>query len=398
MPSTSLNERIVVIGGSLAGARSVQALRREGHIGPLTVIGAETHWPPYDRPPLSKQILLGTLDPERTRLRLADELDVTVLSGQRAISLDLGHSLVALDDGSRVEFDRLIVATGAKARTLPGTEHLQGVHVLRTIDDSLRLRADLAQARRVAVVGAGFIGCEVASACRAMGIEVSLIDALPFPLAPLGDVIGAYLIQVVRQVGIDPHLGTSVAGLAGTNRVEGVYLADGDRISADVVVAGIGVTPATDWLESSGLTLEDGIVCDSACLALGADHRVAAAGDVARWDHPRAGSLRLEHWTNATEQANHAARALLHGPEWAGPFAPTPYFWSDLFGIKLQLVGICRPDHRVQVIEGSMSDNRFVATYSHNGIVDAVLCVNLPRRLAEWQARLTSPEPVPATS
>lgn len=398
MPSKSLNERIVVIGGSLAGVRSVQAVRREGHIGPLTVIGAETHWPPYDRPPLSKQILLGTVDPERTRLRLADELDLTVLCGRRALSLDLSHSLVALDDGSRVEFDRLIIATGAQARTISGTEHLEGAHVLRTIDDSLRLRADLAGARRVAVVGAGFIGCEVASACRVMGLEVSLIDALAFPLAPLGDVIGAYLIEVLRGIGVDPHLGTAVAGLAGTNRVEGVYLADGSRIRADIVVAGIGVTPATEWLESSRLTLENGVVCDSSCLALGGDRRVAAAGDVARWDHPRAGSLRLEHWTNATEQAAHAARALLHGPEQAGPFAPMPYFWSDLFGIKLQLVGICRPDHSVKVIEGSMSDNRFVAAYSRNGVVDAVLCVNLPKRLAEWQARLTSPEPVPATS
>ena len=397
MASKSMNERILVVGGSLAGLRTIQALRREGHTGPLTLIGAETHWPPYDRPPLSKQVLLGSVDHEQVRLRVQDDPGMKVLAGWRATALDLGTRTVAVHDGSSVEYDRLVIATGAQPRTLPGLAGLRGTHVLRTLDDSLRLRSDLSHARRVAVIGAGFIGCEVASACRTMGIDVSLIDALPLPLSPLGDTIGTYLVGILSDAGVDLHLGRAVSGPVGTDQVEGLVLDDGTRVAADVVVMGIGVAPATAWLESSDLTLLDGVVCDSSCLAVGGDERVAAVGDVARWDHPRAGLIRVEHWTNAAEQASHAARALLLGPETAGAFGPMPYFWSDLFGVKLQLVGFCRPGQSVRVIEGSMSERRLVATYASEGMVEAVLCVNMPKRLAEWQARLAAPEPVPAS-
>lgn len=396
MTSKSMSAKIVVVGGSLAAVRALQTLRREGHTGPLALVGAEKHWPPYDRPPLSKQVLVGSLDHERTRLRLASDANLSVLTGRRATSLDLRDSKVALDDGSTVEYEKLIIATGAEPRSLPGTSDLAGAHRLRTLDDSLRLRSDLSRAKRVAVVGAGFIGCEVASACQAMGAEVSLIDVLPLPLAPLGEVIGTHLAGVIRNSGVHLNLGVAVAGLAGSSRVEGVDLDDGTRIPADVVVMGIGVVPATAWLESSGLTLRDGVVCDSSCLAVGGDQRIAAAGDVARWEHPRAGSIRIEHWTNATEQASHAARALLHGPDVTGAFAPVPYFWSDQFGFKLQLIGFCRPGQEVRVIEGSMGENRFVAAYCQDSRVEAVLCVNMPKRLAEWQARMATPEPVPA--
>lgn len=395
MVATGMDERIVVVGGSLAAARALQALRREGHTGPITVIGAEDHWPPYDRPPLSKQVLVGALDPERVRLRLPDDAELTVLTGRRATGLALDRSAVEVDDGSNVEYDKLVIATGGVPRLLPGADDLAGTHVLRTLDDSLGLARALHDARQVAVVGAGFIGCEVASACRTMGVEVTMIDAVSFPLAPLGPVVGDHLSTVLRDNGVDLHLGVAVAGLVGNDQVEGVLLADGTAVAADLVVVGIGMAPATDWLRSSGLTLDDGVVCDATCLAVGGGRKVAAAGDVARWDHPRVGSIRLEHWANATEQASHAVRALVHGPEVAGPFAPVPYFWTDQFGLKLQVVGFCDPNDSVEVIEGSLSDNRFVAAYVRGGAVNGVLCVNMPRRLTFWQARLNSPDPVP---
>lgn len=397
MASKRRNEQILVVGGSLAGLRTIQALRREDHTGPVTLLGAESHWPPYDRPPLSKQVLLGSLDHERARLRVPEDPDLQLLVGRAAVALDLSAGTVAVDDGSSLPYDKLVIATGAQPRTLPRSGGLRGTHVLRTIDDCLRLRSDLARARRVAVIGAGFIGCEVASACRTMGIDVSVIDALPLPLSPLGDRIGTYLTAILNDAGVDLHLGRAVSAVVGKHQVEGVDLDDGTRVDADVVVQGIGVSPATAWLESSGLTLLDGVVCDSSCLAVGGAERVAAVGDVARWDHPRAGLIRVEHWTNATEQAAHVAKALLLGPEAAGAFDPMPYFWSDLFGSKLQLVGFCRPDQTFRIIEGSMSEHRFVATYASGGSVDAVLCVNMPKRLAEWQARLAAPEPVPAS-
>ncbi|QYG94478.1 NAD(P)/FAD-dependent oxidoreductase [Iamia sp. SCSIO 61187] len=383
------NGRAVIVGGSLAGLRTAQSLRREGHEGPITIISDEPHWPPYDRPPLSKQVLVGSLAPERVRLRVPDEVDAEVCTGVRAVGLDLAARTVLLEHSERVPYDGLVVATGASPRRIPATEALAGVHVLRTIDDSLALRAELEHAAQVVVVGAGFIGCEVASSCRALGLDVTIVDALPFPLTPLGARAGEIVRALHEANGVRLRLGTGVVGFDGDDRVRGVRLADGTTVGADVVVVGIGVVPATRWLDGSGLTLDDGVACDEACLARGGGDRVVAVGDVARWDHPRYGTSRIEHWTNAGEQAAHAAKALVHGREAAGPFAPVPYFWSDQFGRKLQFVGTCGADDEFAIVEGSVDDGRWVAAYGRDGVTVAALCVGWPARLAPWHQLVT---------
>lgn len=389
-------EQVVVVGGSLAGLRTAMALRREGHEGPLTIVGDENHWPPFDRPPLSKQVLVGSLEPDRVRLRVPDDLDIEVRTGCRATRLDVEGRTVVLGDGSRLAYGAAVIATGATPRRIPGTDQLTGVHVLRTIDDSLALRAELEDARRVVVVGAGFIGCEVASSCRSLGHAVTLVDRLPLPLAPFGPTAGEIIAEMHRSNGVDVRLDIGVAGLDQDDRghVQAVRLDDGSIVEADVVVVGIGVVPSTAWLEGSGLMLRDGVSCDDACLAHGSNGTVAAVGDVARWDHPRYGSVRIEHWTNAGEQAAHVAKVLIHGPEAVGPFGPVPYFWSDQFGCKLQFVGACGDGDEFQVVEGTVDDDRWVAAYGRDGVTVAALCVGWPARLAPWQA-LVAQDDVP---
>ncbi len=394
-------DTVVVVGASLAGTRAVQALRREGHVGRILVVGAESHWPPYDRPPLSKQVLTGAWEPEKARLRVDDPFEAELVLGRRAVSLDLSANTVSLDDGTSLAFDGLVVATGAAARTLPGNDALAGVHVLRTIDDSEALRHDLASARRVAIIGAGFIGCEVASSCRALGLDVTLIEALDLPLVRvLGAEMGEMAAALHRANGVDLRLGVGVSAIEGDGRVERVVLGDASVVEADVVVVGIGVLPNTAWLDGSGLEVADGVVCDEACVAVGSDGRVVAAGDVARWTNALFGiSMRIEHWTNATEQAAHAVKALVHGAEAAGAFAPVPYFWSDQHGVKLQFVGTTAPGDDIVVAEGAVADGKFVAVYGRNGVTVGALCIKWPARAVPWrnaiEARATFP-PAPA--
>ena len=239
-----------------------------------------------------------------------------------------------------------MIATGASPRRLPGTPALAGIHVLRTLDDCLRLRGELERSPRVAVVGAGFIGAEVAATCRQRGLEVTLLETLPFPLgAAVPAAIGETLAAIHRDAGVTLRCGVRVAGFAGDARVEGVRLADGTLIPADVVVVGIGVAPETRWLEGSGLALGDGVLCDET-LATGAPG-VVAAGDVARWRNPLFGeSMRVEHWTNAVEQAGAAAERLLAGPAAGKPFAPVPFVWSDQYDRKIQIAGRVSPQRR----------------------------------------------------
>lgn len=374
----------------MAGLRAAQALRREGHAGRLVIVGAECHWPPYDRPPLSKQVLTGAWDTDRVRLRVDDSLDAELLLGHRAVELDLAGGVVRLDDGTAVAFDGLVIATGAAPRTLASMRPMAGVHVLRTIDDCLALQGGLRSARRVVVVGAGFIGSEVAASCRTMGLEVALVEALELPLVRvLGPEMGAYAAGLHRTNGVELHLGVGVDAIVGDGRVDHVLLSDGRQLAADVVVIGIGVAPCTSWLEGSGLVLDDGVVCDASCMALGGGDRVVAAGDVARWINPRFGqSMRIEHWTNAGEQAAHAARALVHGPTVAGEFAPVPYFWSDQHGTKLQFIGTCGPGDEVRVVEGSIDEGRFVAAYGRGGVTVGALCVGWPARMTPYRAAI----------
>lgn len=378
---------VAVVGASLAGLRAAEALRHEGFSGRVILIGAEDGVP-YNRPPLSKQVLAGTWEPDRVQLRADGELaalDLDLRLGRRATGLDLGQREVELDGGDRVPFDGLVIATGASPRQLPDTPTLEGIHLLRTLDDCLAMRAELEGGPRVVVVGAGFIGSEVAATCRGRGLEVTILEALPVPLGrALGDEMGAACGLLHRDHGVELRVGIGVTGFEGTDRVEGVRLADETVLAADLVVVGVGVTPNTEWLESSGLEIDNGVVCDETCLAAPG---VVAAGDVARWPNTLFdGTMRVEHWTNASEQGTHAARTLLAGPEGAAPFAPVPYFWSDQYDTKIQYVGASGPDDEVRVVYGSVDQRRFVAAYGREGRIVAALGFNAPRVLMKYQA------------
>ena len=382
-----MREAITVIGASLAGLRGVETLRSDGFDGRITLVGDEPHQP-YDRPPLSKQVLAGDWEPDRIHLaapdRLAD-LQVDLRLGQRATGLDLEAHTVEVD-GVAERFDGLLIATGAQCRALPGTGHLAGVHTLRTLDDCLAIRAALEGVpRRLVVVGAGFIGSEVASVAVDRGVEVTMVEALPVPLVRvLGAEIGTTMADLHRSHGVDLRCGVGVVELVGEDRVRAAMLDDGSVVEADMVVVGIGVVPNTDWLESSGLDLDDGVCCDVTCLAA---PDVTAAGDVARWDHPRYGrSVRVEHWDNAVEQGIHAARRLLQTDEEATAYAPVPWFWSDQYDRKIQVAGLTHPDDEVRMVTGSPEEGRFAALYGSRGRFNAVFGMNRPRQVMQFKS------------
>jgi NADPH-dependent 2,4-dienoyl-CoA reductase/sulfur reductase-like enzyme len=373
-------ERIVVVGASLAGLRAAETLRRGGFTGTLSLVGAEEHLP-YDRPPLSKELLSGTWDVDRVWLRKPeddDPLGLDLRLGQPATDLDLHDREVVLHGGERLPYDGVIVATGAAPRRLPGTPQLDGVGELRTLDDALALRAAFEQEPRVVVVGAGFVGAEVAATARQRGLDVTVLEALPVPLSRgLGDRMGMACAALHLDHGVDLRCGVGVSGFEGDGRVTGVRLTDGTVVPADVVVVGVGVSPSTAWLESSGLDLNDGVVCDEQCRAAPG---VYAAGDVARWTNPLFDeSMRVEHWTNATEQAQAAAENLLAGDGAGTPFAPVPYFWSDQYGVKIQFVGRCSPGDDVEVVDGSLESHKFVALYGRAGRFVGCLGFSRPR-------------------
>jgi len=388
----------VVVGASLAGLRAAEALRRGGYQGSLTVIGDEPV-PPYDRPPLSKQLLTGKVGAEQTTLRMDEGLDIDWRLGRRAEALDLEGHRVVLEGGDRVEWSGLVIATGARARHLPGTEHLAGVHVLRTLDDAVALRDDLEGHPRVAVIGGGFIGSEVASSCRALGLEVTVIDTVEVPLArAVGDEMGRLCAQLHLDNGTHLRTGVAVDGLVGAERVEGVRLPGGEVIPADVVVVGIGVVPNVEWLESSGIDLDNGVRCDQWCrvTANGVPvPGVVAAGDVAHWEHRGwATTVRIEHWTNAVEQAEAAANTLLRG-EAADPYTPTPYFWSDQYGKKIQFVGHTQPGDEVVVVDGDVGERRFVACYGRHGRLVGALGMSRPAKVMQYQREIAAGAPYP---
>ncbi len=279
-----------------------------------------------------------------------------------------------------------MVATGAHPRTLPGTAHLRGVHTLRTLEDCFALGADVAgEATRLVVVGAGFIGSEVAATCHGLGVRVTVVEALPVPLARvLGDRMGAVCAALHADHGVEVRTGTGVSKLVtepapSGERVSGVALLDGSVIPADVVVVGIGVVPTTQWLDDSGLEVDNGVRADA---TLHAADDVVVAGDLARWFDDRLGAeIRIEHWTNAAEQGVAAARSLLAGRRHADPYSPVPYFWSDQYETKIQVIGHPRPDDEIIVVDGSLEERRFVALYGREGRLTAALGFSRPRQL-----------------
>jgi 3-phenylpropionate/trans-cinnamate dioxygenase ferredoxin reductase component len=384
-----MTDSVAIAGASLAGMHAAHTLRKEGFDGRLVVIDAEDRLP-YDKPPLSKQVLAGSWEPERITLpAVGEDLDIEWMLGRSCVTLDLDQRTIVLDDATAVPFDGAVIATGASARRLAGQPELSGLHLLRTLDDCLALRADLDSGPgRVVVVGAGFIGAEVAATCRERGLEVTLLEAAPVPLErALGAEIGLVCAALHRSHGVDLRLGAAVAGFAGSEQVEAVLLADGSRVEAEVVVVGVGVVPNTGWLEGSGLVLDDGVVCDETLLAAPG---VVAAGDIARWPSRRFGThLRVEHWENAIQQGEAAARRLLAGrldavgDTAAEPFDPVPWFWSDQYDRKIQLAGRSGSDHDVEVVIGSVEEHRFVALYGEGGRVRGVLGFSRPRHVMQ---------------
>ena len=378
-------ERIAVVGASLAGLRAAESLRRLGYGGALVLVGAEKHLP-YDRPPLSKELLQGRWEVDRIGLRRQpyEELELDLRLGVRATALDLAARELVLGDGVRAPFDALVLATGASPRRLRGQPDLPGVHLLRTLDDALALRAALEARPRVLVVGAGFIGAEVAASCRARGLQVTLVEPLPVPLARgLGEAMGRVCAELHRDQGVDLRCGVGVSGFQGHQRVERVTLSDGSSVEADLVVVGIGAAPETGWLEGSGLRLDDGVVCDGFCAAAPG---VFAAGDVARWHNPLFGEeMRVEHWSNAAEQGSYVAERLAGTDLGAQPFAPVPFFWSDQYGVKIQFAGRMRPDDEVRLVAGSLAERKFTALYGRAGRLSGVLAWSRPRDLAKYR-------------
>jgi 3-phenylpropionate/trans-cinnamate dioxygenase ferredoxin reductase component len=378
---------VAVVGTSLAGLRAIETLRRDGYDGRIVAIGAESHLP-YDRPPLSKEVLAGRSEAVDIVLRKqgVDDLDVDWLLGMAATTLDVGAREVKLADGATVSFDGLVIATGSTPRRLPDQPDLDGLFMLRTLDDALALRASLDAMPKVVVIGAGFIGAEVAATCRGRGLDVTVLEALPQPMVRgLGPELGAVIADMHRDQGVDLRTGVVVDAIEGDSRVERVRLGDGTAVAADVVVVGVGVVPETRWLEDSGLTLGNGVVCDATCLAAPG---IVAAGDIARWPNPLFDGqmMRLEHWTNATEQGVHGAHRLLAGDgDAAAPFAPVPFVWSDQYDRKIQTVGVVSADADVHVAHGSYAERQFVSLFGQHGRIVGALGFNRPRQVMQYR-------------
>lgn len=434
---------VVVVGTGLAGVRAAETLRAEGFRGRITMVGDEPGHP-YDRPPLSKQYLAGTWDAERIRLRPAATLDALGLDWREgtAVGCDVAGRSVQLADGSALGFDGLVVATGAWPRTFAGTLGMDGVHVLRRRADADALAAVLrppggsgvngvdgsggarpgpvgGHLPHLVVIGAGFIGTEVAATASQLGASVTVLDPLPTPLGrALGDVVGAVCADLHLDHGVDLRTGVGASALvttagdqvplggvvdawrpgpgAGSDdrraaadgtgtlggdrpRVAGVVLADGRVLRADGVLVAVGVAPDTSWLADSDLSLDDGVLVDA---TLHAAPSVVAAGDLARWTDPTGGTrLRIEHWTNAAEQGVVAARSLLAGAAAAAAYDPVPYVWSDQYDVKIQVIGLPSATDDVTVVHGSRNEQRFVATYSRQGRLTGAVGFGRPRQL-----------------
>ncbi|WP_086661982.1 NAD(P)/FAD-dependent oxidoreductase [Lentzea kentuckyensis] len=378
---------VAVVGASLAGLRSVEELRGQGFDGRIVVIGEEVH-APYDRPPLSKAFLSGTLPAEE--LALSDEdFGAEWRLGVRAERVDPSSGSLHLSTGEVLHTDGLVIATGGRPRTLQGTETLAGVHTLRTLDDALALRADLRPGARVVIVGAGWIGAEVASTCRSLGHDVTVVEAASVPMErALGPVLGTLCAELHADHGVDLRLGVGVESFAhnGT-RVTGVVLRDGSHLPADVVVAGIGMAPATDWLHGSGLSVDNGVLCDTGCVT--SIPSVVAVGDVARYRTASGDHVRHEHWTNASEQPVVAVRNLLAGTT-LETFRPSGYVWSDQYGVRLQLVGDTTGADEIAVIDGSPDDRKFVAEFRRAGLAVGVLAMNNAKLFGRLRRQLVT--------
>jgi 3-phenylpropionate/trans-cinnamate dioxygenase ferredoxin reductase subunit len=391
--------RVVIVGAAAAGLAVAEAARSTGYGGQLVMVGEEEHRP-YDRPPLSKQVLLGEWSAERIALRGDTELGKLGLDlrlGVPASGLDTDTRELVLADDSRIAFDALVVSTGVRARRLPGAPDARNVHVLRGLDDAVALREQLTPGARLVVIGAGVLGAEVAAVATRLRATVTLVDPLPVPMTRVvGAEVGEFVAGLHREHGVDVRCGVGVRRLRALGeQVEAVELEDGTLVPADVVLVAIGAVPAVDWLRGSAVPLggrrpeegAGGVLCAAGGRAI---EGVYAAGDVAAWRTPDGdGYLRVEHRLNATEQGRAVAKSIVdpafrHVPA-------VPYFWSDQYDVKIQSFGLPGPEDEFVVIDGSLAERRFVGAYLRDGVVTGALGAGMPRRLRAWRARVGEP-------
>ncbi|WP_433063273.1 FAD-dependent oxidoreductase [Dactylosporangium sp. CS-033363] len=399
--------RIVIVGASLAGTRAAAVLRRDGFRGRLTLIGDEP-FGPYDRPPLSKQVLDGWLPADGTELPRREQLDAEWMLGTPATGLERAARRVRLADGRAVDYDRLLIATGARARPWPdaGEAALDGVFVLRGRDDAAALRRRLdARPDRVLVIGAGFTGSEVASVCRERGLAVTVAERGETPLVgALGAVVGAVAADLQRSHGVDLRCGVTVSALEGDGRgrLRRAHLSDGTTVDADVAVVALGAVRNTEWLYDSGLAVAAwGVGCDAGCRAFDVNGLVTddvfVAGDVARFPHPLYDYefLALEHWGNAVTQAEVAAHNMISAAPERWPHLATPVFWSSQFGVNIKSVGVPTYADEVLIAQGDPERRRFVAVYGKEGRITAAVAFDQGRWLEHYQRLIERSAPFP---
>jgi 3-phenylpropionate/trans-cinnamate dioxygenase ferredoxin reductase subunit len=385
-----MSNGIVILGGGLAAARTAEQLRRCEFDGPITIVSNEVHLP-YDRPPLSKQVLRSELDDVLLKPReFYDENNIELLLGSAVAKLDPANQTVTLDDGKQLQYDEVVIATGLVPRRIPSFPELPGIHVLRSFDETMALREEAATAQRALVVGAGFIGCEVAASLRERGVAVVMVEPQAEPLASvLGEQIGALVARLHRNAGVDVRTGTGVESVTGHGRVEKVTLTDGSELETDLVVVGIGSRPATDWLEGSGVEVDNGVVCDRHGQT--SSPHVWALGDVASWQDATGHQARVEHWSNVAEQARVMVPTLL-GQDVPSNLVVVPYFWSDQYDVKIQCLGEPEADDIVHLVEDD--GRKFLAYYERDGVVAGVVGGGKPGAVMKTRAKIAAGAPI----
>jgi NADPH-dependent 2,4-dienoyl-CoA reductase/sulfur reductase-like enzyme len=380
---------VVIVGGGLAAARTAEQLRRSEYTGRITIVSDEVHVP-YDRPPLSKEVLRKEVDDVALKPReWYDENDITLRLGSAATALDTAEQTVTLADGTALGYDELVIATGLVPRRIPAFPDLEGIRVLRSFDESMALREHASAAQRAVVVGAGFIGCEVAASLRSLGVDVVLVEPQPTPLAAiLGEQIGQLVARLHRDEGVDVRLGLGVAEVRGEGHVDTVVLTDGTELAADLVVVGIGSRPATEWLEGSGVEIDNGVICDEAGRTSAPN--VWALGDVASWRDTTGHQARVEHWSNVADQARVVVPAML------GKDVPSavvvPYFWSDQYDVKIQCLGEPEATDTVHLVEDD--GRKFLAYYERDGVLVGVVGGGMPGKVMKVRAKIAAAVPI----
>lgn len=399
--------RIAIVGASLAGLRAAEALREKGFGGSLTIIGDEPH-EPYDRPPLSKQVLKGWVPADHTKLPRLRRVDADWKLGVAAVGLDRFNHVVKLANGSDVEYDRLLIATGTRARPWPNPEEgaLQGVFTIRTVEDAAGLAAALrARPKRVLIVGSGFVGSEIASVCRDLDLPVTVAERGKGPLmGALGGVISEIAAGMMRDAGVDLRTGVAVQGLSGdsTGHVRQAHLSDGTVLDVDVVVASLGSIRNVEWLDGAGLAAGPwGLACDAGCRAFDingvvTDH-IFVAGDVARAPHVLYDYefMSQEHWDNAVFGAEVAANNMIHLEVGRRPHLPLPSFWSGQFGVNIKSVGVCSFGDEIVFTQGSPSERRFAAAYGKRGRIVGAVTFNHGKWLPHYASLIEKSAPFP---